>query len=193
MMISYFQDIGVAEEKISGTLLIMTVHRVPIGEALTIRAMQKLGRPVSRIQEWIPITGPDGTVIAHRVSDMFIDGVFADVKTVTPEGLAKLMEFGTKPGAVVEDKLKDSGQLFRDLVDMGNNEGRRKILVLPPHAEGREGEVLKAIFDGAESPGTKDELMKMWKLEPGDPDDEIIFSQKIKKAENNFEIVVLEI
>ena len=29
MMISYFQDIGVAEEKISGTLLIMTVHRVP--------------------------------------------------------------------------------------------------------------------------------------------------------------------
>ncbi|TNC91497.1 MAG: hypothetical protein CSH36_09365, partial [Thalassolituus sp.] len=27
MMISYFQDIGVAEEKISGTLLIMTVHR----------------------------------------------------------------------------------------------------------------------------------------------------------------------
>ena len=48
-------------------------------------------------------------------------------------------------------------------------------------------------MDGAESPGTKNELMKMWKLEPGDPDDEIIFSQKIKKAENNFEIVVLEI
>lgn len=155
--------------------------------------MQKLGRPVSRIQEWIPITGPDSTVIAHRVSDMFIDGVFADVKTVSPEGLAKLMEFGTKPGAVVEDKLKDSGQLFRDLVDMGNNEGRRKILVLPPHAEGREAEVLKAIFDGAESPGTKDELMKMWKLEPGNDAAEEIFADKLNKMQDDFEVMVLKL
>src|SRR5690606_383287 len=117
--------------------------------------MQKLGKSVSRIQEWVPITGPNGTVIAHRVSDMFIDGVFADVKTVSPEGLARLMQFGTRPGAIVEDTLKESGQLFRDLVDMGNNKGTKKILVLPPHAKGREAEVLEAIFDGAESPGTK--------------------------------------
>jgi hypothetical protein len=124
---------------------------------------------------------------------MFIDGVFADVKTVSPEGLAKLMEFGTKPGAVVEDKLKDSGQLFRDLVDMGNNKGAKRILVLPPHAKGREGEVLKAIFDGAESPGTKDELMKMWGLEPGRQASERIFTDKITEMKENFEIVVLEI
>src|SRR5690606_41551474 len=57
--------------------------------------------------------------------------------------------------AIVEDTLKESGQLFRDLIDMGNNEGTKKILVLPPHAKGREAEVLEAIFDGAESPGTK--------------------------------------
>ena len=112
---------------------------------------------------------------------------------MSPEGLAKLMEFGTKPGAVVEDKLKDSGQLFRDLVDMGNNEGTKKILVLPPHAEGREGEVLEAIFDGASSEGTKDELMKMWKLKPGDPDDETTFSTKLLEMQDDFEVMVLKL
>ncbi|WP_370293807.1 hypothetical protein [Thalassolituus sp.] len=182
--------LGKVFEKFAGDI---NASQGAIGEALTIRAMQKLGRPVSRIQEWVPITGPDGTVIAHRVSDMFIDGVFADVKTVSPEGLAKLMEFGTKPGAVVEDKLKDSGQLFRDLVDMGNNEGTKKILVLPPHAEGREGEVLEAIFDGASSEGTKDELMKMWKLKPGDPDDETTFSTKLLEMQDDFEVMVLKL
>src|SRR5690606_2360961 len=162
-----------------------------VGEVLTIGAMQKLGKSVSRIQEWVPITGPNGTVIAHRVSDMFIDGVFADVKTVSPEGLARLMQFGTRPGAIVEDTLKESGQLFRDLIDMGNNEGTKKILVLPLHAAGREAEVLEAIFDGAQSPGTKDELMKMWKLKPGNTRDEGIFTDKITEIKENFEIVVL--
>ena len=164
-----------------------------IGEMLTVGAMQKLGRPVSRIQERISITGPDGTVYAHRVSDMFIDGVFADVKTVTPEGLAKLMQFGTKPGAIIDDKLKESGQLSRDLIDMGNNPDTRKILVLPPHAKDREAEVLDAIFNGANSPGTKDELMRMWGLVPGRQASERIFTDTITRLKENFEIVVLEI
>jgi hypothetical protein len=124
---------------------------------------------------------------------MFIDGVFADVKTVSPEGLAKLMQFGTKPGALVGGTLNESGQLFRDLIDMGNNEGRKKILVFPPHAAGREAEVLEAIFDGAQSPGTKDELMRMWGLVPGQPASESTFIGKITEIKENFEIMVLEL
>jgi len=112
---------------------------------------------------------------------------------VTPEGLAKLMQFGTRPGAVIEDSLKKSGQLFRDLIDIGNNEGTKKILVLPPHAKDREAEVLDAIFDGAQSPGTKNELMKMWGLVPGRQASERIFTDTITRLKENFEIVVLEI
>jgi len=141
----------------------------------------------------IPILGPDGTVYAHRIPDMYIDGVFADVKTLSPEGLAKLMEFGTKPGAIVDGQLKDSGQLFRDLVDMGNNEGTKKILVLPPHAEGREGEVLEAIFDGASSEGTKNELMKMWGLDPSKELDINTFDKRLDTIEKNFEVMVLNL
>jgi|TARA_B100000029_G_scaffold434374_1_gene447712 hypothetical protein len=164
-----------------------------IGEMLTVFAMQKLGKTVSRIQERIPITGPGGKVYAHRVSDMFIDGVFADVKTVTPEGLAKLMQFGTRPGAVIEDSLKKSGQLFRDLIDMGNNPDTRKILVLPPHAKDRVSEVKNAIFNGAGSPGTRNELMKMWGLDPGDAKQVEIFETKLESLKINFEVVVLDV
>ena len=164
-----------------------------IGEMLTVGAMQKLGKTVSRIQERIPITGPDGTVYAHRVSDMFVDGVFADVKTVTPEGLAKLMQFGTRPGAVIEDSLKKSGQLFRDLIDMGNNPDTREILVLPPHAKDRVSEVKNAIFNGAGSPGTRNELMKMWGLDPGDAKQVEIFETKLESLKINFEVVVLDV
>ncbi|WP_370315303.1 hypothetical protein [Thalassolituus sp.] len=76
---------------------------------------------------------------------------------------------------------------------MGNNEGRRKILVLPPHAEGREAEVLKAIFAGARSEGTKTELMKMWKLKKGNPRDEDIFSEKLLEMQKHFEVMVIKL
>jgi hypothetical protein len=103
------------------------------------------------------------------------------------------MQFGTKPGAIIDDKLKESGQLFRDLIDMGNNKGTKKILVFPPHAAGREAEVLDAIFDGAQSPGTKDELMRMWGLDPLDSDDVSTFKEKLTRIEGDFEIMVMDI
>ena len=159
-------------------------------ELLLIAQALAEGKKVTGIQKRIPIKNSANEIIGHRESDFFFDDVFGDSKAYAPKNLLSRMKEVTKPDYNSDDKSKPSGQLFRDILDMGNNKGLKKALYFPPHAAGKEADIKKAIIDGASAPETRDKLMSLWGL-PSNKNGLREFKERISEIENNIEIGVL--
>ena len=125
MMISYFQDIGVAEEKISGTLLIMTVHRGIDGDQIKLIRKWLSREPggdkgginaslgLKQTQSYTTLKSEDkakGIVDLFNMKTLFQDSGSAlverlfDMGSYTPEEKAKMQK---KIKNLVEDLLPD--------------------------------------------------------------------------------------
>jgi hypothetical protein len=161
-----------------------------VGELLVIGRFLKDGRTVNDLQKRVAILAQDGTRMGSRDSDLFVDGIFADVKMMDPKDLLTYVKLKVRPGSKIDENPTESGQFFRDLIDMGNNEGLKKMLIFPPHAKGKEGDILEAILDAAAEDRTRSYLMKAWGL---DPKDLKAFDDKLEGLMDKFIIEALEL